>query len=139
MVLSAAENSRSAALKSPACRNVQPRDAFSAAGLLATGAVTTFDAHALVQTSATNSNFRITKILLLHMTKTTEKAAWHIRYDRHLFVARLMEHDAGMAVDAGDALAIGGAVRIERQRDPADVERQAGCNGLDQLVNSLAF
>src|SRR3954447_3177348 len=125
-------------------------------GAVATGAGAVFGAHALTRTSATHTSRisfaeavsaprtgrteavaeagHIRKIL----AQTIEQAARHVGDDGYLVVAGLVQHDARMAVDAGDPLAIGGAVRVEGQRDADHVESQPGGNGFDQLIYPLA-
>src|SRR5712691_3010421 len=66
-----------------------------------------------------------------------EKTPWDVRHDRRLAVARFVQHDATVAIQAGDALAIGVVLGVERQGHAADVERQPRGDGLDQLVNAL--
>src|SRR5204862_4078558 len=70
---------------------------------------------------------------------TIEQPSWNIGDDRGPAVARLVRDDAAVAVDAGDALAVGRIVGVERERDASDVEGEPRGDGFDQLVNPLAL
>src|SRR5207247_1077153 len=101
-----------------------------------TGAGMTFGAHALAHTSAARRSLRIKRILI--RVEAAEKASRNVRDDRGPAVARLVRDDPAVAVDAGNPLAVGRIVGIERERDAPDVEGEPRSDGFDQLVNPLA-
>src|SRR4029077_6365674 len=106
--------------------------------------VTVFGAQALRRTSAASRTLispaeavaeaeRIDTIL----AQTIEKPARDVSDNRDFGVARLVEHDLGVAIDPGDALAIGRAIGIEGQRHADYIEREARGDRLHQLINPL--
>src|SRR3954469_22182280 len=88
-------------------------------GALTTGAGTTFGAHALARRSAARRIVGLAEAVTeaerirMILAQTIEQPARHVGDHRDFVVARLVKDDAGVAIDAGDALAIGGALRIE--------------------------
>src|SRR2546426_8636034 len=83
------------------------------------------------------SAIRCRATALAERSKPTEKTARNVGDDRDPAVARFVQHDAGMAIDACDALTVRRVVRIEGERHAAHVEREPRRQGLDQLIDAL--
>src|SRR6516225_5839095 len=117
-------NSRSALLRSPACRNVQARFWVDAtgeppksggidgsmksgyAGTVTTGNGMVFGAQALTITSDANTSRRMRSTLYRAPVEPSEQPPRHVRDDHHPSIARLVLDDLRMPIHSRDPLPV---------------------------------
>jgi hypothetical protein len=66
-----------------------------------------------------------------------KQATRHISDDRHLTVARLVNYDAAVAIQAANPVTVALVLRVEDSRDATDVELQPRGDGFDELIYPL--
>src|SRR4051812_24763614 len=92
-------------------------------GAVTTGSGTVFGAQALLKTKASRRVVSLAQAWVLAeriepiLAQTIEQTPRHVGDDRHLSVARLVQHDARVAVDPPDPLLVGRRIGIEGQGD----------------------
>src|ERR1700687_5592368 len=116
-------------------------------GAVTTGTGIVLGAHATApvtsqaSTAAASASMRIRKSLLLVRLRAGQKGgrvpARDVGDNGDPAVAHLVREDPGMPIEPGDTLAVGRILRITRQCYPAHVQREAGRDCLDELIDTV--